>query len=183
MRIMPAALYCVERGLSDREAVDVVHRVGSLTHAHMRANIACGLYFFMTAAVLVEGGALTDRLRAGLERGFAFYEQLPEARGELSCYDRLRDLAAFAALPPEGIRSGGYVVDTLEAVVWALASTAGFEEALLKAVNLGDDTDTVAAIAGGLAGLYYGEAAIPEAWLAALQKRSWIEGLCADRDA
>ena len=49
---------------------------------------------------------------------------------------------------------------------------------MLKAVNLGDDTDTVAAIAGGLAGLYYGYEEIPKDWLAVIKKREWIEGMC-----
>ena len=84
----------------------------------------------------------------------------------------------FAALPEDGIHSSGYVVDALEAAVWSLVNSASFEETLLKAVNLGDDTDTVGAIAGGLAGLYYGYDAIPEDWLGALQRREWIEGLC-----
>ena len=51
----------------------------------------------------------------------------------------------------------------------------------MKAVNLGDDTDTVGAIAGGLAGLFYGYDAIPEDWLAAIQRREWIEGLCESK--
>jgi len=70
------------------------------------------------------------------------------------------------------------VVDALEAAVWSLVNTDSFDDALLKAVNLGDDTDTVGAIAGGLAGLFYGYDAIPEDWLAAIQRREWIEGLC-----
>ena len=49
---------------------------------------------------------------------------------------------------------------------------------MLKAVNLGDDTYTVAAIAGGLAGLYYGYEDIPKDWLAVIKKRKWIEGMC-----
>ena len=49
---------------------------------------------------------------------------------------------------------------------------------MLKAANLGDDTDTVAAIAGGLAGLYYGYKEIPKDWLAVIKKREWIEGMC-----
>ena len=52
------------------------------------------------------------------------------------------------------------------------------KECLLKAINLGDDTDTVAAIAGGLAGLYYGYEEIPKDWLAVIKKREWIEGMC-----
>ena len=177
MRIMPAVLYAIEKGLADGEAVAVVHRVGSLTHAHIRANIACGLYYFMAKAILTAQGSLPDRMRQGMNRGFAFYERFLADRGELASYDRLRDLSAFAALPPDDIRSTGYVVDALEAAVWALVTTDTFEDALLKAVNLGDDTDTVAAIAGGLAGLAYGWEAIPADWLSAIQKREWIENL------
>ena len=55
-------------------------------------------------------------------------------------------------------------------------------DGMLKAVNLGDDTDTVAAIAGGLAGLYYGYEEIPKDWLAVIKKREWIEGMCEGLD-
>ena len=150
------------------------------------SNTACGLYYFMAAAILKGEGSLIDRLQAGLDEGFAFYEtymdglDLPfedylEEKKNLNCYDRLRVLYTFADLPSDAIRGTGYVVDALEAAVWSLVTTADFESALLKAVNLGDDTDTVAAIAGGLAGLYY--QSIPSDWIAALQRREWIEGL------
>ena len=178
MRIMPAALYCIDHALRDDEAIDIIHKVSSLTHAHIRANITCGLYYFMANAILSGEGALMDRMQTGLDSGFACYEALLSDRDELKYYDRLRDLNHFSALPADAIRSSGYVVDTLEAAVWSLANTERFEEALLKAVNLGRDTDTVGAVAGGLAGLYYGYEDIPEAWLAALQMRDWIESLC-----
>ncbi|MBQ6374068.1 MAG: ADP-ribosylglycohydrolase family protein [Clostridia bacterium] len=180
MRIMPAVLYAIDRGLSDADAIDVIHKVGSLTHAHIRANIACGLYFFMARAILTEDGSLTGRMQAGLELGFAFYEALLSDHDELEYYRRLRDLSRFSRLPDAQIRSTGYVVDTLEAAVWSLITTDRFEDALLRAVNLGDDTDTVGAIAGGLAGLFYGDGSIPEDWLAALQRREWIEDLLSD---
>ena len=99
-------------------------------------------------------------------------------KDNLRCYDRLQDLDAFAALPADRIKSTGYVVDALEAAVWSLITTGNFGEALLKAVNLGDDTDTVGAIAGGLAGLYYGYDKIPADWLAAIKHRERIEELC-----
>ncbi len=85
------------------------------------------------------------------------------------------------ALPEDSIRSSGYVVDTLEAAVWALVNSGSFRDVLLKAVNLGDDTDTVGAIAGGLAGLLYGYDAIPGDWLEAIQRREWIESLCENK--
>ena len=149
-----------------------------MTHAHIRSNIACGLYYFMASAVLSGDGSLTERLQMSLDRGFAFYEHYLADHENLEYYDRMRDLEAFASLTEDSIRSSGYVVDALEAAVWALSNSGSFDGALLKAVNLGDDTDTVGAIAGGLAGLFYGYDAIPADWLAAIQRREWIEGLC-----
>ena len=125
--------------------------------------------------------SLNNLLQAGLNTGFAFYEHYLADHENLDYYDRLRSLETFTALPEDGIHSSGYVVDALEAAIWALANSASFEETLLKAVNLGDDTDTVGAIAGGLAGVYYGYDAIPEDWLAAIQRREWIEGICESK--
>lgn len=178
MRIMPAVLYCIDAGLPTEAAVDTVHKVGSLTHAHIRANIACGLYYFMARAILEGDGSLNARMRAGLDAGFDYYDAHLGDADELEHFWRLRYLDDFAALSGDEIKSGGYVVDTLQAAVWALATTDSFEAALLKAVNLGDDTDTVGATAGGLAGLYYGYDAIPRDWLSAIKRRGWIEALC-----
>lgn len=180
MRIMPACLYCYEKNLNCGEAVDVIHKVGSLTHAHIRVNIACGLYYFMCKAILEENGILQDRLQTGANQGFAYYVKKLADHECLQDYDRLRDLTSFAALPVEKIKSSGYVVDTLEAAVWSLLTTTSFEEALLKAVNLGEDTDTVGSVTGGLAGLYYRYEEIPAQWLEMIQKRNWIESLCDD---
>ena len=199
MRIMPACLYCSilrrraasgadgmkdepdtsgNNSFTDVDAVSVIHSVGSLTHAHIRANIACGLYYFMTYEILYGEGDLRSRMQKGLDRGFAHYETHLADTENVHFYHRLRDLDAFAALPVGKIRSTGYVVDSLEAAVWCLLNTDSLEKALLAAANLGDDTDTVAAIAGGLAGLWYGYDAIPEDWLAVIQRREWIEKLC-----
>ena len=126
MRIMPAVLYCIQHHLSDSEAIDIIHKVGSLTHAHIRSNIACGLYYFMTSAILNEEGSLTNRLQAGLDKGFAFYEAYLADHENLEYYDRLRNLDSFGDLPEDSIRSTGYVVDTLEAAVWSLVNTDSF---------------------------------------------------------
>ena len=182
MRIMPACLYCSvmeSSGMySDRDAIDVIHSVGGLTHAHIRSNIACGLYFFMAKYILFREGSLQERIQEGLTQGFAFYESYLADKENLHYYDRLKDLETFKSLPADKIKSTGYVVDALEAAVWSLITTDSFDQALLKAVNLGDDTDTVGAIAGGLAGLYYGYDSIPEDWLSAIKRREWIEEMC-----
>ncbi|MCR4641553.1 MAG: ADP-ribosylglycohydrolase family protein [Lachnospiraceae bacterium] len=178
MRIMPACLYAYERKLPAAEAVKTVQEVGGLTHNHLRAKIACGLYYFCVKEILDGEGSLRERLQKGLDSGFDFYEKDTANSVELSYYGRLRDLAEFAAVPEEGIRSTGYVVDSLEAAVWSLIRTENFRDCLLTAVNLGDDADSVGAIAGGLAALYYGYDGIPGEWLAVIRRREWIEELC-----
>ena len=109
----------------------------------------------------------------GLENAFEFYKDA----FELIPYARLFE-KTFAIEPRNAIKSGGYIVDTLEAAVWCLLTTSSYKEAVLKAVNLGEDTDTVAAITGGLAGALYGYEAIPKEWRDSLLKREYIETLC-----
>lgn len=184
MRIMPVCLFCYEQenaGKMDRKAaLETVHAVSALTHAHLRSRIACGLYYFMVSAILdgEDGSPLIDLLQRGITAGWRFYGQDASALPELAHYSHLLDLPYFAALSESSIRSSGYVVDTLEAAVWSLITTAGYAECTLRAVNLGHDTDTVAAIAGGLAGLYYGAESIPSEWLQVIARKEWIERLC-----
>lgn len=83
----------------------------------------------------------------------------------------------IADLPEDEIESGGYVVHTLEAGIWCLLNSSSYEEAVLKAVNLGGDTDTTAIVAGGLAGVHYGYDAIPEEWLRRIARRNDIQKL------
>lgn len=76
------------------------------------------------------------------------------------------------------IASTGYVVDTLKACLWCLGTTDSFEEAVLKAVNLGGDTDTIGAITGTLAGAYYQLEGISEKWIQQLANRELIDEKC-----
>lgn len=66
------------------------------------------------------------------------------------------------------------MVDTLEAAIWCFLNTENYKDCVLKAVNLGEDTDTVAAIAGALAGAFYGAKAIPKEWIEILPRLEWI---------
>lgn len=88
--------------------------------------------------------------------------------------------------PRERIKSSGYVVDTLEAALWCLLKTDSYRDCVITAVELGDDTDTVAAVAGGLAGIYYGvggENGIPDEWIDKIARKEWVKELCEWRTA
>jgi ADP-ribosylglycohydrolase len=89
----------------------------------------------------------------------------------------------IAKLPIEEIRSGGYVIDTLEASLWCLLNSSSYCEAVLKAVNLGGDTDTTAAVTGGLAGIYYGVENIPQKWIEQIARKQDIIDLAARFEA
>ena len=174
-----ADLYKTNAESKDREAIPRIHLVSGLTHNHLRSQMACGLYYFLVKEILKgDGASLKECLQRGMDAGLDYYRQDAKNHKEMAHYRRLADLDQFAGLPEDKIRSSGYVVDSLEAAIWCLLTTDTFADGLLKAVNLGLDTDTVAAIAGGLAGLYYGYENIPAEWLAVIQKRDYVEEMC-----
>lgn len=90
----------------------------------------------------------------------------PQSAEPFEC-EKIADIAAGewkTKLKPE-IRGSGYVVECLEAALWCFHQTDSFEDAILTAANLGDDTDTTAAVCGQIAGAFYGESGIPDGWL------------------
>ena len=97
----------------------------------------------------------------------------------ISKYDRIIRGEIYSCSMDE-IRSTGYVVDTLEATLWCLMNTDCFDDAVIKAINLGDDTDTVGACVGALAGILYGEESICEDWKREVLKLKNIVGMCEE---
>lgn len=186
MRILPVCLYAYEQekrgAITEEEALKKVHKVSALTHAHLRSQMACGIYYFLVKEVLNGQGNLQERLQMGMDEAKAYYEKDSANLTELAHYGRLFDMEAFREIEEDQVRSSGYVVDSLEAAVWGLLTTDTYKDALLKVVNLGEDTDTIAAIAGGLGALYYGYEGIPTEWVAVVQRRAWIEELCGGMD-
>lgn len=81
----------------------------------------------------------------------------------------------MAAKEEDQIETSGFVEHTLEAALWCIATTTSYAECVLRAVNLGRDTDTTAAVAGGLTGIIYGYESIPEEWIEELQNKPLIE--------
>ncbi|MBQ0000624.1 MAG: ADP-ribosylglycohydrolase family protein [Clostridiales bacterium] len=181
MRILPVCLYLIDREkkccMSADEEVQTIHNASALTHAHLRSMMGCGLFYFCVKALVEEKENVKERLQRGLDAGFSYYRRDFRNYKELSNYDRLTDLDKFEKTPAGEIRGSGYVVATLEAAIWCLLTTGSYKEATLKAVNLGEDTDTVGAVTGALAGLYYGAEDIPAEWIEVLARKEWIQGL------
>ena len=173
MRIIPVTLFHVFKKQSPVKYRDDIHNVSILTHAHERSVLACGIYDFVLQEIIKN--PTMESVRNGLDNAYSVYK----LNYEIKTYTRLFKYD-FALLPESEIKSTGYVVDSLEAAIWCLLNTKSYKECVLKAVNLGDDTDTVGAIAGGLAGALYGYDAIPEKWLNTLIKKEMIDKLCED---
>ena len=179
MRIGPLSLYlALTKEEMDDEAMELVHKVSSLTHAHPRSMIACGIYT-QIAFALLNGKGVNDAVTEGVTKAFDYYDNHSEFALEREMYERVWNLRRFKALQESDIRSSGYVVDTLEAAVWCFVTTRSYRACVLKAVNLGEDTDTVAAIAGGLAGLAYGWYDIQDDWKKKLLRADLIDDICA----
>jgi len=96
---------------------------------------------------------------------------------ELSCYGRILS-GEIGDLKINSIRSGGYVVDTLEAALWCFLKNDNYSNTVLEAVNLGNDTDTTGIVAGSMAGMYYGLNEIPDEWINELVKIDDIKEMC-----
>ena len=181
MRILPAAYYLYSRFGADltksRKAMDIVHKASALTHRHAIALSACGIYANI-AVRLMEGVDRETAVRDGAGAARGWYRRHEKFAEALPIWERIRDTDSLAELPETEIKSGGYVADTLTAALWCFLTTGSYRDCVLTAVNLGEDTDTTAAVAGGLAGLAYGYGDIPKSWLAALKGKPVIEEAC-----
>lgn len=168
MRIMPLLFYTYD--LSPHDRWDITRRVSSITHGHINCAIACFIYLEFARWIIspmASGGTKLDRLSHTISSVRAVMEKYDY---DLSPFERILSYGLHE-LQQEEIKSSGYVVHTLEASIWCYFNTADFQSAVLKAVNLGDDTDTTGAVTGGLAALKYGLNDVPHQWLDCLARR------------
>lgn len=173
MRILPLVFYI--RNFPIAERFQIAKDVSSITHGHIRSVIAC-FYYLEFARLLLESNdkyTIYDQLKVDIPQ---FLNSISINPMEIKQFDRLLN-DHINDLPLSEISSSGYVVHCLEASIWCLLSTDSYSEAVLKAVNLGDDTDTTACVTGGIAGLLYGAENIPESWMNLLARRMDIEDL------
>jgi ADP-ribosyl-[dinitrogen reductase] hydrolase len=173
MRILPLAIYLQNKPIDQRFCI--TKEVSGITHSHIRTVIGC---FFAIEFMI--------QLLAGKDKCDAYSETQNIVRdylhlidiksSEIELYNRIL-FDDISRIPEQDIYSSGYVLHTLEASLWAFLTTENFKDAVLKAVNLGDDADTIGAITGGMAGLFYGFEQIPEGWINQLARKEDIENL------
>lgn len=198
MRILPLVCYLYHKPVA--EQYQIVQEVSALTHPHIRSVLCCFLYLRI-AERLIDKVGLTEAVRESQKEVKDFIEselsngldsqhtriatpqhhKLIDSEDLEQLYRLLNNNMSQGTADPDAweqddyIRSDGYVISSLEAALWCLLNSSNYKETVLKAVNLGDDTDTVAAIAGGLAALHYGYDSIPREWIRSLKKPEIFE--------
>ena len=177
MRILPLALY-IRKKYPDmeigEEQMKLVAEVSSLTHRHPRSIVACGIYI-CAALEIMRTGCLKEGIQKGVQKAFSFYERDPKYGGQLEHFSEIQNPEKLAKRPAVEIIGKGYVVDTLKTALWSLMRGESFKDVILSCINCGYDTDTTAAVAGGLAGLVY---PLPEDWMQTIQNRELVSEVC-----
>jgi ADP-ribosylglycohydrolase len=174
MRILPLLFYIRDMSVEDR--YKKIKEISSLTHAHFRSVLACFIYMEM-ALLILKGYSLHESYVNMQTEVKDFCSQKGFNNSEVALFDRVLT-GDIRNHEKSAIHSGGYVINTIEASLWCLLNSNKFSDAVLKAVNLGNDSDTTACVTGGLAGLYYGYNAIPQLWIEILARTDDIKDLC-----
>jgi ADP-ribosylglycohydrolase len=178
MRIAPLVFHVM--GKPQEERFEIERRVSAITHAHHISVIACIAYVEYLLKLLQGENEIVafEAVQEEITKAFDTGHWSREQQDAQSRFVRLLlPGTKIYRLAEKEIKSGGYVVDTLEAALWCFLTTDTYRDAVLKAVNLGEDTDTTAAVTGGLAGLCYGTEGIPPEWASALARLEDIKDL------
>jgi len=170
MRILPLITHIKDKSIDER--YQITKQVSSITHGHIRAVIACYYYLEFARHIISGKDKLQtyETLQKEIPEYLKFLSVNPK---EIALFDRLLN-QDIHTLSEKDIHSSGYVLHTLEASIWCLLTTSDYREATLKAVNLGEDSDTTGAVTGGLAGLLYGWETIPPTWMDQLVRKDDI---------
>ena len=167
MRILPVAIYSYINDLSNDELLKLTNDVSSLTHGHNISKLAC--YMYVKFIIRLLNGMSKEECYECLKNDdYSMYDY-----NSISKYDRLikGDIRKFKI---DDIKSSGYVVDTWECVLWILLNSKSYKETIIAATNIGQDTDTIGAIVGSMAGIIYGLDKAPKQWLDTLIKKDYL---------
>lgn len=168
MRLAPVAPFFA----ADPERAILLSGESSRTTHGARTCLDACRYFAGLLVGAVQGASKEELLSS-------HYAPVPGVWGRLPLCEEIDEIAcgSFKHKDPPAIVGSGYVVQSLEAALWAFHRSSSFKEGCLLAVNLGNDADTTAAIYGQIAGAYYGVDGIPSPWRERLVRRDLIDGL------
>lgn len=172
MRISPL-VFALQKVPSFQERAVSIKRFSEITHAHPRSIVGSLIYIELLRNMMA-GYAVEEALQLIRQQFLEAFEEDSVYLKELVSYDRLFQ-PTFFELSEDQIRSSGYVVDSLEAAIWCVWTANSYKAAVLKAVNLGEDTDTIGAITGSLAGLYFSFEEIPKEWLKTIVNKELLD--------
>lgn len=164
MRVLPLALW--HRG-EDRALAMDAHRQSLPTHGHPCNQVCCALYS-LTARRLLEGLPFAKAFRRAVDGLREIYAELPVYAKELELLELEEPMRGNGT---------GYVVDCLKSAFMVLEEAESYEDAVKRAIALGNDTDTTACVTGGLAGIRFGAENIPTRWMDALQGKPAVQEL------
>ena len=176
MRMLPIAYYMYYKNMTEEKVYELVKMVSGITHRHEVSVMGCFIYVLFANELLnkknkeeaYEKIKLVDYSKYFSEETIQRYERILKGH--------------IATVELEKISSSGYIVHTLEAVIWVLFNTYTFNSAIIGAINLGNDTDTIGACTGGLAGIIYTLKDVNPRWEKDLIKYDYIKELCIKFD-
>jgi ADP-ribosylglycohydrolase len=173
MRIIPMLFYIFGKPISQQ--FEMIWEVSALTHRHIRAAMSCLIYLKFAEKLLEGKGPNTSYLEMRKEI-IKFWNDIDFSESESMHFKRLiqKDIRNVKI---DDLKSGGYVIEVLESSIWFFLNSSSYRETILSIINIGHDTDTSAAIAGGLAGIYYGVEGIPQEWVSQIARKDDIEDL------
>ena len=165
-----------KKAMEKTECFDICHYVSNLTNAHPISFIGCDIYTSFIIEIL-SGVKKSELQNAVFSKVNDYFKETSSDKEYFLKYERIfrTDFNNFNSTE---IRSSGYVVDTLEAAIWCFLTTDNYRDCILKAVNLGYDTNSIACVAGSLAGSYYED--IPEKWINAIRNKELVDRVIKD---
>lgn len=172
MRILPIAYYCYYKKLNEDEIYNLVKDVSSFTHSHEISILGCFIYVLLVIELL-SGKEKVNAYSNIRKYNYRKYFSLEN----IKYYDRLLN-NDISKLDVDSISSMGFVVDTLEAVIWCFMNNNSYDKCVIEAINLGNDSDTIGALVGGLSGIYYND--INNKWLNDIKRKNYLLDLCSD---
>ena len=172
MRLLPIVYYIYYKKIDNEIKIyNIVKEVSSITHAHEISVLGCYIYT-RYCLLLLEGNDKFEAYKKLQQLNYSMF-----SKNTFNRYERIL-IGNILSESEDDISSSGYVVSTLEAVMWLFLNSNDYNSTILKAVNLGNDTDTIAAITGSLLGIYYGLDSINDKWRLSLKKYDYIIDLC-----